>query len=340
MRPTAPNAPLRPFQIASDSSGGLRDLQADRLELLADRGESAEQPVLFLGAAFDLDDQHGFGVERIAGVGERLAGVDRGAVHEFQRHRNDAGGDDRVDRGAGDFVGGEGGEHGAGALGAAQDADGDLGDDGEHALAAGEQPEPVVAGGVEVSAADVEDFAVDGDDLQAQQVVGGDAVFKAVGAAGVHVDVAADHAGELAGWVGRVEEAVGGDRVGDADIGDAGLHGGAAVGVIDVEDLVHPHHADDDRVLQRQGAAGERGAGAAGDDAHAVAVAEAQDGGDLFGGFGQDDGERQLAVGGEAVGLVGFEAERLADEAASGEQGGRPATMLSRRAITSGFGAG
>ena len=47
-------------------------------------------------------------------------------------------------------------------------------------------------------AADVQDLAVHGDDLQAEQVVGGDAVFQAMRAAGVHVDVAADHAGELA----------------------------------------------------------------------------------------------------------------------------------------------
>ena len=84
----------------------------------------------------------------------------------------------------------------------------DFGDDGEHALAAGQQAEPVIAGGVQVRAADVEDLALDGDDLQAEQVVGGDAVFQAVRAARVHADVAADHAGELAGRVGRVEEAV------------------------------------------------------------------------------------------------------------------------------------
>ena len=36
------------------------------------------------------------------------------------------------------------------------------------ALAAGEQAEPVVAGGVEMRAADVQDLAVDRDDLQAR----------------------------------------------------------------------------------------------------------------------------------------------------------------------------
>ena len=142
---------------------------------------------------------------------------------------------------------------------------------------------------------------------------GGDAVTQAVGAAGVHVDIAADHAGELAGGVGGIEEAAVLHRLGDADIGDAGLDGGAAVGVVDVEDAVQAHQAEHDRIDHRQGAAGERGAGAAGDDAHALAVAEGQDGGDLFGGAGQGDGEGDFPIRAEAVGFVGLEAQPLGD---------------------------
>ena len=50
------------------------------------------------------------------------------------------------------------------------------------------------------------------------------------------------------------------------------------------------------------------------------AVAEAHDRGDLFGGFRQHHGERQLAVGGQAVGLVGLQAERLGDDRVFGQQ--------------------
>ena len=107
----------------------------------------------------------------------------------------------------GGFARVEADEHGALALRAAQDAHGHFGDHREHALAACQQTEPVVAGGIEMGAADVEDVALDGDDAQAKQVVCGDAVFQAVRAAGVHADVAADHAGELARGVRRVEEA-------------------------------------------------------------------------------------------------------------------------------------
>ena len=173
------------------------DLQADGVEAFADGLDAVEKIILFGGAAFDLDDQHGFGIQRVAGVGEGLAGVDAGFVHEFEGDRNDAGGDDGVDGRTRDFGAVEGGEHGAGAFGAAEDADGDLGDQAELAFGAGDEAEPVVAGGVEVGAADGDDLTLDGDEFQAEEVVGGDAVFQAVGAAGIHHHVAADHAGEL-----------------------------------------------------------------------------------------------------------------------------------------------
>ena len=57
-------------------------------------------------------------------------------------------------------------------------------------------------------AADIDDLAVHQHDADAEQVVGGDAVFQAVRAAGVHGDVAGERAGELARGVGRIEEAV------------------------------------------------------------------------------------------------------------------------------------
>ena len=76
-------------------------------------------------------------------------------------------------------------------------------------------------------------------------------------------DVAADRAGELRGRIGRVEEAVGADRLGNREIGDAGLDPRIAVGEVDLEDAAHLGQADDDRVFLRDGAAGERRAGAA-----------------------------------------------------------------------------
>ena len=61
-----------------------------------------------------------------------------------------------------------------------------------------DQPHQIVAGRIEMGAADVDHLAVHQHHLEAQHVVGGDAVLEAVGAAGVHADVAGQRAGELA----------------------------------------------------------------------------------------------------------------------------------------------
>ena len=143
-----------------------------------------------------------------------------------------------------------------------------------------------------MGAADVDDLALDGDDLQAQQVVGGDAVFEAVRRRRSSCR-RCRRSCRRAGRTGRGRRR--NRRPTTALVMPIlvtpACTDGAAVGVVDVEDLVHPHHADDDGVCHRQRAAGERGAGAARHDADAVLVAVAQHGGDLFGGFRQGDGE-------------------------------------------------
>ena len=109
--------------------------------------------------------------------------------------------------------------------------------------------------------------------LDAEQVVGGEAVLQAVHAAGVLRDVAADRAGDLRAGIGRVVEALVLDRLGDAEIGDARLHAGAAVGIVDLEHAVELGHAEQDRVAHRHRAARQRGAGAARHDLDLVVLA-------------------------------------------------------------------
>ena len=70
------------------------------------------------------------------------------------------------DAGTRDFVRAKRGEHRARTFRRPQDAHGDLGDDSQLPLAAGEQAQPVVAGSVEMLASDREDLAVHRDDLQ------------------------------------------------------------------------------------------------------------------------------------------------------------------------------
>ena len=68
--------------------------------------------------------------------------------------------------------------------------------------------EQVVALGVEMLAAEPDHLAVDQHHLDAEHVVGGQAVFQAMHAAGILRDVAADRAGDLRGRIGRVVEAL------------------------------------------------------------------------------------------------------------------------------------
>jgi hypothetical protein len=104
-----------------------------------------------------------------------------------------------------------------------QDAHGDLGDDAEQAFGAGHDAKQVIAFRIEVLAAEPHHLAIHQHHLDAEHIVGGEAVFQAVHAAGIFRDIAADRAGDLRGRIGRVIEALLLDRGGDAEIGDAGL---------------------------------------------------------------------------------------------------------------------
>ena len=246
-----------------------------RIEVLGDLGNPVEKRVDLVVGALDLDDEERLDVERIARGDEMLADVNRGPVHEFERDRNDAGGDDRGDASACVLVGAKAEQHRPRAFGRFEQAHGHLGDDAELAFGADDQAEKIVAGRIEARAADIDDVAVHQHHADAEHVVGGDAVFQAMSAAGIGRDIAADGASDLARRVGRVKEAVARDRIGNAGIGDAGLDARHAACEIDVEHLAHAREAKHDRVLERQGAARERGARAPRHDLDMVVVAEA-----------------------------------------------------------------
>ena len=203
------------------------------------------------------------------------------------------------------LAGREAEEHGPRAFGRPQDADRCLGDDAELPLRAVDQAEQIVAGGIEMGAADLDNLAIEHHHRDAQHIVGGDAVFEAMGAARVHADIAADRAGELGGRVGRIEEALGRNGTRHGEVGDARLDPGDAIGIVDLEDAVHLRDADDDGILLRDRSARERGARAARNHRHALLQAIAQHRRDLPGRLGQHDGQGHAAIGGECVGLVG-----------------------------------
>ena len=121
------------------------------------------------------------------------------------------------------LVGGKADEHGARRLGLLQDAHRDFGDDAEQAFRAGHDAQEIIALAVEMLAAEPDDLAGDQHHLDAEHIVGGEAVFEAMHAAGILRDIAADGAGDLRGGIGRVIEALVLHRLGDGEIGDAGL---------------------------------------------------------------------------------------------------------------------
>ena len=241
---------------------------------------------------------------------EILGRVDRRPVHHFHAARNDAGPDDVGDALPALLARGKADQQRARRLRLLQDAHGDLGDDAEEALRAGHDAEQVVAFRIEMPAAEAHDLAIHQHHLDAEHVVGRQAVFQAVHAAGIFRDIAADRAGDLRGRIGGVIEALLLDGGRNAEIGDARLGDDDAVGKIDLENAVEAAHDEQHCIFQRQCAARQRGAGAARHDADVAFVAELQDPRHLPDSLGQHDDQRQLPVGGQPV---AFEGPHLVD---------------------------
>ena len=197
--------------------------------LARDRADHLDQMLDLGGRPVQLADQERLDVERVAGVAEILGGADRRPVHHLEPARNDAVGDDRSDAVAALLGGWKADQQRLRGLGLLQDAHRDLGDHAQEPLRAGHQAQEVVALGIEMLAAQAHDVAVRQHHLEAQQIVGREAVLQAVHAARVLGDVAADRARDLAGGIGRIVEALALHRVGDAEIGHAGLGDDAAV---------------------------------------------------------------------------------------------------------------
>ena len=299
----------------------LADPHRGRAALAGDRRHALDQVVDLDRRAVQLDDQQALDVERVARADIGLGALDGVGVHHLHAARNDAGGDHRGDAVGRARLGREAQQHGARRRRLAQQAHRDLGDDAQQPFRAGHQAHQVVALGVEVLAAQPHHFAGHQHHLDAKKVVGRESVLQAVHAARVLRDVAADRAGDLRAGVGRVVEALVLDRLGDAEVGDAGLHAGAAVGVVDLEHAVELAHAQQDRVADRHRAARQRGAGAARHDLHAAVLAIAQDRGDLGHRLGQHHDQRHLAIGRQRVALVGTHAVEVVDHALARHDG-------------------
>ena len=186
-----------------------------------------------------------------------------------------------------------------------QNAHRHFGDDAEQALRAGNDAEQIVARRNRDGCRRAAHLAGYQHQFAAEHVVGGDAVFEAMHAAGIFRDVAADGAGDLRRRIRRVIEARVLTAWRDREIGDAGLDHGDAIVEIDGADAIEFGHAEQDAVAERQRAARQRGSRPARHHLDAFAVAIAQHRGDLLGRFRQHHHHRKLAIGSEPVALVG-----------------------------------
>ena len=264
------------------------------------------------GHAVELDEEHRARALRVARPVGLLGSLDREAVHDLHRRREDPRRDDPRDGIPRGVDRGERRELRHDRLGLSHDPEGHLDGDPERPLGADDHPEqirPVVA--VDRRPSELEQLAVREHDLRSGDVVDREAVLEAVGAARVLRHVAADRADLLAGRIGCVEVAVRRDGPGHVEVRHARLHDDALALDVDLENPAHPGDRDDDPVRHGERTAGEAGARAAGDERHPVACAEPEDGLHVVrrarehdaGGLGTPAGEAVAVVGREPLGL-------------------------------------
>src|SRR4029077_9388981 len=152
----------------------------------------------------------------------------------------------------------------------------------------------VIANGLRgVAPTDLHQFTAGEGDLEAGDVVDGDAIKKRMRATAVAGDVPSDRAGALAGRVGDVVVAVGFERLAQRQVDDAGLDHRPQVVDIDLEDAVHPGEGDDDTALDRDRAPGQAAGARARRDRHLGVGAHFDDLRDLPRRPGDDDDIRQ-----------------------------------------------
>ena len=167
----------------------------------------------------------------------------------------------------GAIEGREEGEHRRARRGRRAQPERRLGRDRERALAADEEVGQRVARHVlDVLAAGPDHAPVGHHDLERQDRIARLAVLDAAQAAGVGAQVAADRAHLEAGRVGRVEEALGGDRGLELRVDDPRLDDGDEVLPVDLDDLVHRREDDRQPVLDAGRAARQPGPRPARDD--------------------------------------------------------------------------
>ena len=164
-------------------------------------------------------------------------------------------------------------------------------------------------------AADPHDLAIDQHEFEAEHVVGGQTVLQAMHTAGILGDIPTNAASDLAGRIGCVIIAVVVNRVADRKVGDPRLDHGAAIVVVDFQDAIEFAETEQNAILERQGAAGQRRPRATGHDLDAVVMAITQDAAHLRRGLRQNNDQRALAIRRQTIAFVGAQLFLLDDDA-------------------------
>ena len=154
-----------------------------------------------------------------------------------------------------------------------QQSHGDFRDDDQHAFRADHEWQQVQSWRLRPDGADVDSLAIARVAANAHEVLQGHAVLEAVDAAGILGDVAADRAGNLAGGVRRVEQAMGTRGLRDGEVRDARLHGSRPCPGIDPHDPVKSRQRQQETILARQRPARQAGTRAPGHDRHPESIA-------------------------------------------------------------------
>jgi hypothetical protein len=164
-------------------------------------------------------------------------------VHHLHRAGYDASGDDVADGLTGVVHSFKHTEQRLVTLRRADEPDQHARDDAEHTFAPDDGTAQIVTVNVLAAVgrdAEPDDLAIRQDHLEAEDVIGGDAVFERVRATRVHGDVPADGASGLRRRIRRVEQTVRFYGISDPRIDAAGFDERAAVANVHRQHAIHP----------------------------------------------------------------------------------------------------
>ena len=165
----------------------------------------------------------------------------------------------------------------------------------------------VIAGQVKGLTADIDDFAFHRYEFDAEDMIGGHAVFQAMRPARVHGHVAANGAGNLAAGIWCIKQAQIIDGDGDIFVGHTSLNQGGFVFRVHVQNFVHLGQPKHDRIELWQRTTGKRRPCPPRHDRYTIVVAVLKHRGDMLGRLGQRNQHRYGAVASQTVGFIPLE---------------------------------